>query len=163
MSCVCDYCHSSFKVDLILDDGLWANISGRTDGGGLSCPKCIIEALPETYSSYTLIATGIVIGEQWKQIPGFPRFSVSNTGKIKTLNYANSGVERIMGLSMVNGHKRINLHMNKKQNFKMVGRLVAEAFLPPPPSSNYCVEYRDGNKLNTHYKNLVWSKRKNNK
>lgn len=44
MPCTCKNCGCSYKVDLILPDGLWFKISDDSSSG-LLCGKCIMEKI----------------------------------------------------------------------------------------------------------------------
>ena len=53
-----------------------------------------------------------------------------------------------------NGYKRIGLR-NNNQYFKLVHRLVAEAFIPNPDNKP-CVDHIDRVRTNNHISNLRW-------
>ena len=63
--------------------------------------------------------------EIWKPVVGYEGlYEVSNLGRVKSLNYKNSGKEGIMKGEIIKGYLRV--HLNKTKNF--VHRLVWEAF-----------------------------------
>jgi hypothetical protein len=55
--CICQKCNSKFKMDLLIPDKLWKQISPKKVGG-LLCPSCIIKAIEELkgYSAFKLEA-----------------------------------------------------------------------------------------------------------
>jgi len=57
MSSTCKSCGTKYKVDLIIPDNMWSQISPRTGESGLICGSCIMEALEDLgeYASYHLV------------------------------------------------------------------------------------------------------------
>lgn len=49
MSCICQNCGKSYKVDLIIPNELWEQIKpdGKSQGAGLLCSACIINRIEE--------------------------------------------------------------------------------------------------------------------
>lgn len=91
--------------------------------------------------------------EHWNEIEGFPYYQVSNFGKVKSLKF---GKERILKPSkMPNGYLHVCLFKDGKPNWRLIHRLVAEAFIPNP-NSLPCVNHKDENKKNNHVENLEW-------
>lgn len=89
--------------------------------------------------------------ENWKIINGYPDYSISDTGYVKSLRY-----NRILKAS-VNGswYQHVNLICNKRKKTWAIHRLVIEHFGPPMPD-NSIVDHKDKNKLNNHIDNLEW-------
>lgn len=101
--------------------------------------------------------------EVWKNIDGFNEYMISNLGRLKsfkqnkeTILKCTIRIDGYIGTSLVNNNgKKIN---------KQVHQLVAEAFIPKtefnPDGSNingvFCVNHKDGNKLNNTVENLEW-------
>ena len=79
-------------------------------------------------------------------------YQVSNLGRMKNLNYRNTGRERLMNPSKdTNGYLRVNLWKNGEYKTCYVHRLVAEYFLPNPenkPCINHKIEGKKGKKIN---------------
>lgn len=109
--------------------------------------------------------------EIWKPIPNFPRYMVSNIGRVKSIDfiieYADGRVrhnkEKIRKLTYHNGYTIIRLF--KRGDFKgeliRVHRLVAEAFIPNPdnkPFIDHINTIRDDNRV----ENLRWVTSKEN-
>ena len=74
--------------------------------------------------------------EIWKDIKDYEgKYQVSNLGKVKSLNYKNSGKEQILKLCEgKNGYLVVNLCKNLKCKTYSVHKLVAIAFLNHEPN-----------------------------
>lgn len=95
--------------------------------------------------------------EEWKDVVGYEGlYTVSNTGKVMSLNYNNTGNEGILSQSKdKDGYSRVILSDSGKRKTISVHRLVAIAFIPNPnnlPQVNHIDEVRDNNNVN----NLEW-------
>ena len=102
--------------------------------------------------------------ESWRPLPnqpGVPRlldYEVSNRGRVRRTTPGRRGAGYILKPTLLRTGRnqcylRVNLAGNR--NFTLA-RLVAWAWLPPPPSPVARVRYRDGNVLNCTCENLVW-------
>ena len=94
--------------------------------------------------------------ETWKDIPGYEgRYQVSNTGKVKSMSYKQSGVPGILRTSdNGSGYQRVLLYNdNKKHREYRVHRLVWEAFMGPIPEGLQ-INHKDENKSNNSLENL---------
>ncbi len=96
--------------------------------------------------------------EQWKVIPGFDSYEISNTGKIRShvrkeiiMKPADNGV----------GYLRVVLHQNDKKRSVYVHRLVASAFVENPDNKPL-INHIDNNPLNNNADNLEWCTYKEN-
>lgn len=96
--------------------------------------------------------------EEWRDIKGYEgKYQVSNEGRVKSLNYhRQQGVEQVLKLNTSDrGYKRACLLDNGKESFKLVHRLVAEAFIENP--NNYpIINHKDENPSNNFVENLEW-------
>lgn len=71
--------------------------------------------------------------EEWRFITGFENYMVSNLGRVKSLNYRNTGKEKILSLTTKSdGHIQAPLFKDGKCYRKYVHILMALAFIPVP-------------------------------
>lgn len=100
--------------------------------------------------------------EEWKVINDYPNYMISSKGRIKSLNYHNTGKEKLLNLyKKTGGYLYVCLTKNKKHKWYRVHRLVAEAFIPNPhnlPEVNHKSEIKTQNNVD----NLEWCNRKYN-
>ena len=79
-------------------------------------------------------------------------YKVSNWGRVKNINYRNTGRERLMNPGEIpNGYLQVVLSKNKEKKKCYVHRLVAETFLENPenkPCINHKIEGKKGKKIN---------------
>lgn len=68
--------------------------------------------------------------EIWKPVVGYEgKYEVSNLGRVKSLNYAKTGMERLMKpSSYLNGYLFVNLRKDWQASGHRIHRLVYEAF-----------------------------------
>lgn len=89
--------------------------------------------------------------EEWKIIGENNNYAVSNTGKIKNVK-----TDRILRpVRNTFGYMQIGLNKNGKTSFRLVHRLVAQAFIPNPENLSD-VTHKDYNKENNIVENLEW-------
>ena len=99
----------------------------------------------------------------WKDIPGYEGvYQVSNTGKVRSLNYRGTGKTKILKQSTSkHGYKKVVLYKNKKGKTYLVHRLIAQTFIPNPNNWPQ-VNHKDENKTNNVAWNLEWCTSKYN-
>lgn len=89
--------------------------------------------------------------EEWRDVPGYEgKYQVSNYGRVKSLNYNNTGKERIMSGEKIRGYYSLNLSKNGKVKRFRLNRLVWEAFNGPIPEGmevNHINEDKTDNRL----------------
>lgn len=94
--------------------------------------------------------------EIWRDIKDYEGlYQVSNLGRVRSLNYRQTGRSEVMKLFYACGYLRVALYKNRKYKFFLVHRLVAEAFIPNllgEPQVNHI----DEDKTNNHVENLEW-------
>lgn len=93
--------------------------------------------------------------EEWKEIEGFSRYKVSNTGKVwDTKN--NKEVAQV--LAGVPQYYYVNINSDSgERKLKRVHRFVAEAFVEGKSEDYDIVDHIDRDKFNNHYTNLRWT------
>ena len=94
---------------------------------------------------------------EWRIVPGWPRYEVSNTGQIRNVrtmrvlrpqeHFGRDKNEPYLRVQLSNGIKRVNAR---------VSRVVAFAFLGNPPKPDMEVDHLDTNRKNNNVKNLEW-------
>ena len=66
--------------------------------------------------------------EYWNDIEGYPNYSVSNFGRVKSKKTG-----KLLKSYKTKGYLRVSLYNDAGRKCKLVHRLVAEAFIPNPP------------------------------
>lgn len=95
--------------------------------------------------------------EIWKDVKGYEGlYQISNTGRIKSLNYRHTGKEKILRPDTTKkGYLRVALCKDGKiKNFR-INRLVALHFIPNPNNLPQ-VNHKDEDKTNNYVENLEW-------
>ena len=101
--------------------------------------------------------------EIWKDIKGYEgKYQISNMGRVKSLNYRNTGKEKIMK-PYDNGHGYLKIKLCKDGKVKKyrINRLVALAFLENPNSLPE-VNHKNEDKTDNRVENLEWCSRSYN-
>ena len=94
--------------------------------------------------------------EIWLDIKGYEgKYQVSNTGFAKSLNYNNTGKEKVL-IPKINkqGHYEISLSKNNKIKYCILSRLIFETFNNVELGRNDIIVYKDENKTNCKLENL---------
>lgn len=87
----------------------------------------------------------------WKTIPDFASYEVSEFGDVRK-DFSPLTPERVQG----SGRKRFTLSKNGCKHRFHAAKLVAMAFIGPPPFKGAEVCHNDGFHHNNHYSNLRW-------
>lgn len=95
--------------------------------------------------------------EVWKKIEGTDeRYEVSNTGKVRSLNYKNTGrTKELRPAPDPKGYLKTMLPYSGKWKTVKIHRLVATAFIPNPDNKPQ-VNHINGNKRDNRVRNLEW-------
>lgn len=97
------------------------------------------------------------VAEIWKEIPGFPTYEVSDTGKFRNKKRNKPVIENEKwGL-----YKRVKLSRNNNRFYFSSHRIVAMTFIPNPDNKPI-VCHKDNNKYNNCADNLYWGTHKEN-
>ena len=101
------------------------------------------------------------MSEIWKPIKDYEKlYLVSNTGLIKSLNYLNKGVTKLLKIQdNGTGYKYVFLQKNKTVNKMYVHRIVMQSFIG---FSELEVNHKDLNRSNNNLENLEYVTRKQN-
>lgn len=105
------------------------------------------------------------MSEEWRTVPGYPTYAVSNHGRIcrvgATTRYRAS--RKMLGVKPGrNGYRAVALHADGKQRSTSVHVVVCETFHGPRPSEDHEVAHFDGDRLNNRADNLRWATRVEN-
>ena len=104
--------------------------------------------------------------EQWKEIPGFPGYEVSDHGKIRSyrkylgnnkweINHKPQRILKPAPSRSGKGYLFVRLSCDGAIHYLSVHTAVLIAFDGLPPAKMQC-RHLDGNRLNNHYPNLSW-------
>lgn len=101
--------------------------------------------------------------EQYKPIPSYEKYLVSNKGNVLSLakNDGNGNRNRILKPGTRRGYKKVTLCKAGNTKELAVHRLVAEAFIPNPENKPF-VNHIDNNRANNVVTNLEWVTHKEN-
>lgn len=100
--------------------------------------------------------------EVWKSIKGYPKYQVSNLGRVKSLSYMRTGREKVLSLKKTRcGYMTFWIYNKGLRQMKLVHRLVAEAFIPNPENKQH-VNHINGDKMNNQTSNLEWCSQSEN-
>jgi len=104
--------------------------------------------------------------EEWRDVVGYEGYyQVSDHGRVRQIGYRKStSVGKILIPQIYNkyGHGRIHLCVNKCAKYFQLHRLVAYAFIGPPPTPKHEIRHLDGNPKNNRVINLRWGTHKQN-
>ncbi len=98
----------------------------------------------------------MITHEQWKVIPGYENYEISNMGNVRNTNYHRMGITKMLRPKITNtGYLEVELCKNCTKKSIRVHQLVAQAFIENP--NNYSsINHKDENKKNNMVDNLEW-------
>ena len=108
---------------------------------------------------------GVGADEEWRSIPDWPEYEVSEIGEVRRIRSANGTpvCRRLKpSLNRKTGYLSVCLCRNYRQSRIDIHRLVAIAFLGPPPSPRHLVAHNDGTRTHNHRSNLRWATQREN-
>lgn len=93
--------------------------------------------------------------EVWKEVPNYENYMVSNRGRVKSLNFNRTGVERLLKQNIVKEYLVTTLFKEGRAKPFYTHQLVAMVFLNHIPCGHrLVVDHIDGNRLNNNLSNL---------
>lgn len=101
--------------------------------------------------------------EEWRLIPGYPDYAVSEYGKVKRVTKAQGAQAGKIRKPVKNGkYDYYALTLSGKMTSIFGHRLVALAFIGPPPTPKHEVAHKNWKHKDNHYSNLRWATHKEN-
>lgn len=98
----------------------------------------------------------------WKNIIGFPNYSVSNFGYIKSHGNFIDGRKRNTHIMRPNKAGSVVLRKNRKNHSRKIGQLILRAFVGRPPRGKQLARHLDDNITNNILSNLAWGNHQDN-
>lgn len=92
---------------------------------------------------------------EYRETPGWPDYKVSNTGLV--VSCRKKGVQRQIKPRLMSGYLSLRLFKDNRATTISIHRLVAMAFIGPPPSNKHTVNHKSGNKQDNNVSNLEWA------
>ena len=85
------------------------------------------------------------------------KYQASNRSRIKSLNFRNTGKEKIMNqtFNKITGYNYVSLLKNGKYKNHTVHRIISHLFIPNPNNLPY-INHKDEDKTNNRVENLEW-------
>lgn len=94
--------------------------------------------------------------EEWRDIPGFPKYQISNLGRVKSLNYKRTNQEHLLTpVSLPDEYVFVNIWSGGQVLAVKIHKLVALAFLPNP-EENQELHHINHKRYDNRVENLMW-------
>jgi len=103
--------------------------------------------------------------EIWKSVPGYPDYEVSNHGRVRRCKAAGrwAAGHVLRPGEAHSGHLHVILTApDRRARKEFVHRLVAKAFIGPPPFDGAMVLHHDDRPANNRPRNLYWGDHRQN-
>lgn len=103
-----------------------------------------------------------MIYQEWRVVPSFPNYEVSERGGVRTrFKTKTRPAHRLLKPRVMYGYHRFELWVPELKKDRMIGAhaLVCEAWHGPRPSENHEPAHWDGDRANNHFLNLRWATR----
>lgn len=102
--------------------------------------------------------------EEWRPVKGYEGlYSVSNLGRVRREISVGCKTPRFIVIKIDRwGYRTCRLNKNAYEHTKIIHKLIAEAFIGPPPEGKPQINHKDGNKLNNFPDNLEWTNQSEN-
>lgn len=114
-------------------------------------------AVPPAQPTYA----GLV--EEWRPIPGWPSYAVSQIGSVKRVSAGRGAKSGVVKKPTVSRNRLVVSLSSRGRSYAVhVHRLVMLAFGQEPPGPEYVVCHLDGNAYNNHIDNLYWGTQADN-
>ena len=94
--------------------------------------------------------------EVWRAVEGWPEYEVSSWGGVRRIG------RRVLAQAKTQGYPHVDLSSGGVAKAFRVHRLVAAAFLGPPPFADALVAHNDGDPANNRVSNLRWASAREN-
>jgi hypothetical protein len=94
--------------------------------------------------------------EEWRWIPGYVGYAASSLGRIMSMTPGNHGTVLRPYLDR-DGYEMVSVNNGRRAADTPVHRLVAFAFIGPPPSQDHQIAHGDGSKRNNRPGNIRWA------
>lgn len=103
--------------------------------------------------------------EEWRVIPSFPDYEVSERGRVRRLTAKRGAIAGKIMKPWVrdDGYRMFILRKDGRSYHRRAHQLVADAYLPPKPHRLAEVRHLKGAWMGDHWSNLAWGTSAENK
>lgn len=95
---------------------------------------------------------------EWRPVESAPAYEISEHGLLRRRVPALTRKAGHMPAGhLKGGYRAYKIATPRGKETHWAHRLVAAAFIGPPPSAHHVIAHNDGQKLNNHYSNIRWA------